>query len=110
MVKTAQGVSSALTGIGAPGEFIAASAERNDPRALSAAMAGSAGDFPDAAQIAVPSLWYLGDADRPFSAGEHRLAAQKETELRVIAGANHATTFTRSADVLSAVLPFLDRR
>jgi pimeloyl-ACP methyl ester carboxylesterase len=96
--------------MGAPGEFIAASAARNDPRALSAAMAGSAGDFPDAAQIAARSLWYLGDGDRPFSPQECGLAAHQETELHVISGANHVTTFNRSADVLAAVLPFLDRR
>ncbi len=95
---------------GAAGEFIAVSAERNDPQALSAAMAGSAGNFPDATQIAARSLWCRGDGVRPFSPEEYRFAAHHKAELRVIAGANYVTTFTRSGDVLCAVLPFLDRR
>jgi pimeloyl-ACP methyl ester carboxylesterase len=70
-------------------------------------MAGSVGDSPDTTQIAASSLWYLGDGDRSFSPAERRLTAGKKTELYVIAGADHVTTFTRSADVLPAVLPFL---
>ena len=97
-----------LRHLGSSEEAIADSLNRNDLAALSAAMAGGADRYPSIADIEVPSLWYEGSDDHPFSDEDLQLAATFGVETKLIPGAGHVAAFRRAEDVLRVVRPFLD--
>ena len=110
LVRTVEGMTLALRSIGTPDEGISVSLERNDPAALSAAMAGSAEWRPVANEVHAPSLWYRGsDDDGGFWAEDVELAARLGVETHVLAGADHVMSFRRTDEVLSFVRPFLEQ-
>jgi pimeloyl-ACP methyl ester carboxylesterase len=107
MVISSEALAQVLGVLGADAAFIADAVATNDPVALSAAMTGLVADFPAVAGCGVPSLFYLGDAERPYRAEELALAADGKTTLAVMPGADHVATFNRSDDALGIVLPFI---
>ena len=107
MVTSPESLAGVLGFLGADAAFIADAVVRNDPLALSAAMAGLVADYPAVAGCGVPSLFYLGDAERPYRPEELALAAEGKTTLAVMPGADHVATFNRAEDALAIVLPFI---
>lgn len=109
-LSTPEAVAGYLRQLGMAEDILAATMERNDAAALGASCTGAAEYFADAADVRVPSLWYWGenDSDR-FPEAALDLARQLDIETHVVANANHAESFRKSADVLAFVLPFLER-
>ena len=98
-----------LRSIGSPEESIVESLARNDPAALSAAVAGIAEWTPSAQEVQAPSLWYQGTNDSPFTPEVLELAAQLGVETHLIPDADHVQSFRWFDEVLQVVRPFLER-
>jgi pimeloyl-ACP methyl ester carboxylesterase len=110
LVKTVDGMTLVLRSMGTPDEGISLSLLRNDPAALSAAMAGAAEWRPAADDVDAPSLWYMGsDDDGGFWAADIELATRLGVETHLVPGADHVMSFRRADEVLSFVRPFLER-
>ena len=109
-VKTDEGMTAFLEGMGTPAEAMTDNMERNDSAALAAALAGAADWTASPDKIGGPSLWYVGSEDNGgFSPEAVATASRLGVETHVIPGADHVASFRRTDDVLAFVRPFLDR-
>ncbi|MFT7600107.1 MAG: pimeloyl-ACP methyl ester carboxylesterase [Acidimicrobiales bacterium] len=109
-IKTDEGMTAFLEGMGSPAEAVTASMQRNDSAALAAAMAGPAEWSATPDKIRAPSLWYVGSDDNGgFTREAVDTASRLGVETHVMPGADHVAVFRRTDDVLAFVQPFLDR-
>jgi pimeloyl-ACP methyl ester carboxylesterase len=109
-MKTDDAFAELLRGAGANEREIEDAVGRNDLAALRASWIATADDVPSAEQVVAPSLWYRGSADAGgFDADTLDLASRLGVETYLISDADHITAFTRAADVLEVVKPFINR-
>ena len=93
-LKTDEGMTAFLEGMGSPAESVIASMKRNDSAALAATLAGSAEWSPSPDEIAAPSLWYAGSEDNGgFTPEAIDAAARLGVETHLMPGADHVATF-----------------
>lgn len=82
----------------------------NDLGALRASLAGSRSDFPDPLRVASPWLYYYWSLERPGPSESELSPIGDHAEVHMVNGAGHLECFDRGAsDVLSFVVPFLDK-
>lgn len=89
-------------------EQVAAALEMNDVEALSCLFEG-VGDAPVPDSIEAPVLAYAGSGWDELTPDGEAILANTNAERHDLGDANHYAAFTRSAEVLAIVEPFLDR-